>query len=289
MARDVGACLVCGRPIVYYESARKMECVMCHGVFDSHAGCEDGHYVCDECHAKRGIQVIMEGCKKSMERNPIAIMQELMEDPYIYMHGPEHHVMVGAALLTAYKNCGGFEGGASVRKGKLAGKGPDTLEREPAGKEQDILEQEREPDREETGESARIQEAFYKALEEMKARGSEYPGGACGLWGCCGAAVSTGIFMSIITKATPLTGNSWRLSNQMTSRALGAVAALGGPRCCKRDSFTAAKEAVEFVREELGVKMELPQKIECGFSSENQQCLKKHCPYYKAMQDTEAL
>ena len=46
------------------------------------------------------------------------------------------------------------------------------------------------------------------ALHEMKERGSEYPGGACGLWGCCGAAVSTGMFMSIITKATPLTGLS---------------------------------------------------------------------------------
>lgn len=234
MTRKEGACLVCGKPIVYYESARKMECVMCHGEFESHASCEDGHYVCDECHARRGIEVIMEGCAKSKEKDPIAIMQKLMEDPYIYMHGPEHHVMVGAALLTAYKNCKGFES----------------------------------------------EEAFLKALEEMKARGSEYPGGACGLWGCCGAAVSTGIFMSIITKATPLTGNSWKLSNQMTSRALGAIADLGGPRCCKRDSFTAAKEAVEFVKEKLGVEMELPRRIECGFSAENQQCLKKHCPYY---------
>lgn len=146
--------------------------------------------------------------------------------------------MVGAALLTAYKNCGGYE----ERGGR---------------------------------------EAFEKALEEMRARGSEYPGGACGLWGCCGAAVSTGIFMSIITKATPLTGNSWRLSNEMTSRALGAVARLGGPRCCKRDSFTAAKEAAGFVKEKLGVEMELPEEITCGFSEENQQCLKKHCPYYK--------
>lgn len=34
-------------------------------------------------------------------------MMEIMEDPYIYMHGPEHHILVGAALLTAYKNCGG--------------------------------------------------------------------------------------------------------------------------------------------------------------------------------------
>ncbi len=180
----------------------------------------------------------MEGCRTSTEKNPLAIMQELMENSYIYMHGPEHHVMVGAALLTAYKNCGGYE----ERGGR---------------------------------------EAFEEALEEMRARGSEYPGGACGLWGCCGAAVSTGIFMSIITKATPLTGNSWRLSNEMTSRALGAVARLGGPRCCKRDSFTAAKEAARFVKEKLGVEMELPEEITCGFSEENQQCLKKHCPYYK--------
>ena len=27
--------------------------------------------------------------------------------PFCHMHGPEHHVMVGAALLTAYKNAGG--------------------------------------------------------------------------------------------------------------------------------------------------------------------------------------
>lgn len=80
---------------------------MCHKRFESHASCEDGHYICDACHAKKGIQVIMEGCAKSTSRNPIAIRQELMMNPYIYMHGPEHHVMVGAALLTAYRNSGG--------------------------------------------------------------------------------------------------------------------------------------------------------------------------------------
>lgn len=232
MTRGEGACLICGKPLVYFEHAKEMECSMCHGTFESYASCEDGHFVCDECHAKRGIEVIMNGCRKSQSRNPIEIMQILMMDPYIYMHGPEHHVMVGAALLTAYHNCGG-----------------------------DV--------------------AYEDALEEMKKRGSEYPGGACGMWGCCGAAVSAGIFMSIITKANPLTGTSWRYSNQMTSRALGAIARLGGPRCCKRDSFTAAKEAVAFVKESLGIEMELPERIQCDFSQENQQCLKRHCPYYK--------
>ena len=45
IARGEGACLVCGKPIVYYEKAQEMECVMCHKRFESHASCEDGHYI----------------------------------------------------------------------------------------------------------------------------------------------------------------------------------------------------------------------------------------------------
>lgn len=242
MVREEGACLVCGKPIIYYEKAESMECVMCHREFESHASCTDKHYVCDECHAKKGIRIIMEGLRNNPSRNPIVMMQDLMANPYIYMHGPEHHVLVGAVLLAAYKNCGGYQG----KGGQLE---------------------------------------FEKALEEMKERGSEYPGGACGIWGCCGAAVSAGIFMSIITKATPLSGKSWRLSNLMTSRALAAIAELGGPRCCKRDSFTAVKEAVVFMKENFAIEMELPEKINCDYSKENAQCLKKYCPYYRKGQD----
>ena len=239
--RGEGACLVCGRPIVYYEKARQMECVMCHRQFESHAGCEDGHYVCDECHGAKGIEVILEGCKKCTSKNPVEIMQELMEDPYIYMHGPEHHVMVGAALITAYYNSGGFAGD-------------------------------------------RAREDYESALEEMKSRGSEYPGGSCGLWGCCGAAVCAGMFMSIVTKATPLTGKSWGLSNRMTAEALKAIGELGGPRCCKRNSFTAAAAAVKYTAENLGIEMELPEKIQCEFSGENRECLRKRCPYHGSFQ-----
>ena len=231
MDRREGACLMCGRELVYYDKARKMKCSVCGQSFESHASCEEGHFVCDGCHAEKGIAAIMEGCQTTTSRSPIAVMQELMENPFIYMHGPEHHVMAGAALLAAYHNCGG-----------------------------DI--------------------DISQALEEMRSRGSEVPGGVCGMWGCCGAAVSTGIFMSIITKATPLTGRSWQMSNRMTSRALAAIADLGGPRCCKRDCFTAVKEAVAVVREETGIEMELPERIVCTFSKENRQCLRQKCPYH---------
>lgn len=226
-----GACLICGADLVYFQEAKEMTCVFCGKRELNHASCKDGHYVCDACHARKGIEAVMRECRTTKSRNPIEIMQKIMADPYIYMHGPEHHVMAGAALLAAYHNSGG---------------------------EVDL----------------------DWALAEMKERGGQVPGGVCGFWGCCGAGVSTGIYMSIITKATPLSGKSWGLSNRMTSRALNAIGEIGGPRCCKRDTFTAVKEAVQMTKEELGIEMELPEKIECGFHVENQQCLRGKCPYH---------
>lgn len=230
MTRGEGACLICGKPLVYYEKAQEMECAICHKKFESYASCEDRHYVCDVCHAAKGLEAIKKGCLDMDSKNPIAILQTLMEDPYIYMHGPEHHVMVGAAILTAYKNSGG-----------------------------DI--------------------ELWEALSEMQARGEKYPGGSCGFWGACGAAVSCGMAMSIITKATPLTGKSWALCNQTTAKCLEAIAALGGPRCCKRNSFTAARVTAKLIQENLNIRLELPDRIRCTYFTENKQCLKKHCPY----------
>ena len=230
--RNRGACLVCGENLTYYPQAVEMECVFCGKKELSHASCEKGHYVCDACHAKKGIEVIMEICQKTNSKNPVEIARKIMEDPYIYMHGPEHHVMVGAVLLTAYRNSGG-----------------------------DI--------------------DLKEALEEMKERGSQIPGGVCGFWGCCGAGVSTGIYMSIVTGATPLAGRSWGLANRTTAKALEAIGELGGPRCCKRDTFTAIRKAAEMTAKELGIEMDCPAEIVCAFSEENQQCLKKACPYHR--------
>lgn len=237
MSDKKGSCLLCGKPLVYFDAARKAECVFCHGVFETNALCVDGHYVCDRCHAEKGTDAIMRRCLESRSDNPAEILFGIMEDPFIYMHGPEHHIMVGAALLTAWKNAGG--------EGELK-----------------------------------------SMLEEMKRRGSRYPGGSCGFWGCCGAAVSAGMFFSIITKTTPLSEASWGQGNMLTSMALGEIAKTGGPRCCKRNSFSAVKTAVKFVNETLGVSMKLPDKIVCRFSSNNKECLGSRCPYNKNHTET---
>lgn len=117
------------------------------------------------------------------------------------------------------------------------------------------------------------------ALVEMQTRGRKVPGGACGFWGACGAGISAGMFVSIATGSSPLSGEAWGLSNRMTSAALGEIGKIGGPRCCKRDSYLAITAAVSFAREKLGVTMELG-KIVCVHSAMNNQCIGVRCPFF---------
>ena len=222
-------CLICGKPLEYLPSAIEMECAVCHQKEHSAARCTAGHYVCNACHM-RGMDAMMGACLRHTSRNPMTILRTLMALPFCHMHGPEHHTLVGAALLTAYKNSGG---------------------------EIDLS----------------------HALKEMYARGQKVPGGACGYWGACGAAISSGMFVSIVTGATPLGGRKWGLCNLMTSSSLQAIGDVGGPRCCKRNSALAITQAVRFAKEYLGVEMEL-EPITCVHSAQNNQCIGKRCPFY---------
>ena len=45
-------------------------------------------------------------CLQMKDTNPVRIARILMKDPLINMHGPEHHILDGAALLTAMHSAG---------------------------------------------------------------------------------------------------------------------------------------------------------------------------------------
>lgn len=224
-------CLICKAPLEYLETDIFMECTICHKKESSKTRCIHGHYVCNECHTQ-GLDSIIELCLNETSKDPCAIIEKMMDMPFCHMHGPEHHVMVGSALLTAYKNAGG------------------AIE-------------------------------LHSSLVEMLNRGKSVPGGACGFWGACGAGISTGMFISIISKSTPLENEPFALSHQMTSASLGRIGDIGGPRCCKRDSFLSILSAVDFVKEHFGVEMEKTHVI-CRYSSQNNQCIGKRCPFSKA-------
>jgi len=140
-----------------------------------------------------------------------------MAQPFIYLHGPEHHTLVGAVLLTACKNAG-------------------------------------------------LDFSLAESLAEMEQRGKKIPRGVCGFNGCLGA--------------TPLSGKDWGLCNLLTGKCLERIGILGGPRCCKRDSFTAILTAVDFLEEYLGIQLETNEKVVCSFSKENKECIHKKCPYF---------
>ena len=224
-------CLICKAPLEYLESDRLMECAICHKKENSKTRCVHGHYVCNECHTK-GLDAIIGLCEEETSKNPIEIIEKMMRMHFCHMHGPEHHVMVGAALLTAYHNAGG-----------------------------DI--------------------DLHDALTEIMNRGKAVPGGACGFWGACGAGISSGMFVSVISKSTPLANEPFALSHQMTAKSLGKIGEIGGPRCCKRDSFLSILAAIDFVKEHFGIKME-KQDVVCRYSSQNNQCIGKRCPFSAA-------
>ena len=208
-----------------------MRCEICGKSFEGHAVCENGHYVCDACHASPAEGVVRSVVLNSSSKNPVDIADEIMASSFVHMHGPEHHFIVGASLLCAYSNT---YGGVDLEN----------------------------------------------ALNAVISRGKKVPGGFCGMAGCCGAAVSAGIFLSVILKATPMSKEEWALSNRMTSRCLEAVSRLGGPRCCKRDSYTTILAAAEFLREELGKPLGVSDEILCSHFGDNAECLKVECPYF---------
>ena len=174
---------------------------------------------------------IANACLQEKSKNPIEIFKNIANQDFVRIHGPEHHILDGAALLTGFYNAGG------------------NIDLE-------------------------------KSLEEIIKRGSQMPGATCGLWGVCGAVSSIGAALSIIDGTGPLSQDSWGCHMKYTSKALGALAEVGGPRCCKRDAFLSIREAVAFISVNYNVVLEQSE-IKCSFSDRNKQCIKTRCPFYK--------
>ena len=67
--------LLCGIGII--EKDEMMECVLCHKKELSKTRCEQGHYVCNECHTK-GMDAIIEICLSETSKNPVEIIKRMM-------------------------------------------------------------------------------------------------------------------------------------------------------------------------------------------------------------------
>lgn len=180
-------CLICQAPLEYLETETLMECACCHRQEMSQTRCINGHYACNECHTK-GMDAVIGYCLNGISKNPVEILDHMMNLPFCHMHGPKHHTLVGAAL-------------------------------------------------------------------------------------------STGMCMSILSGATPLTQASWGQSNLMTARSLLKIGEVGGPRCSKRNSYLSIQAAASYIQETKGVTLEM-KPIVCHRSDSNNQCIGKRCPFH---------
>jgi hypothetical protein len=117
------------------------------------------------------------------------------------------------------------------------------------------------------------------AVEKALERGSKVPGGWCGFYGVCGAAIGVGTAVSVLTGATPLTGKARTLANEATIFALERMLD-GGPRCCKRASRTAIEAAVEFLKTRMDIHLNIDEKVKCRYTDRNRECIKEACSYY---------
>ena len=52
-------------------------------------------------------ELILKDIRKETGVNPVRIFKNIASNEYVAMHGPEHHILDGAAILVAYKNAGG--------------------------------------------------------------------------------------------------------------------------------------------------------------------------------------
>jgi hypothetical protein len=118
-----------------------------------------------------------------------------------------------------------------------------------------------------------------RLLAEARRRSEPVGGGFCGFQGACGAGVGAGIFVSLVTGATPLAREPWALANAATARALDVLARVGGPRCCKRTTGLVLLTAVRFAHERLGVRLTAGA-APCEHADRNAECIEGRCPFY---------
>ena len=226
-------CAFCGKELQYLDKSEELRCVYCNGVFATQAKCADNHFVCDACHSMSANDLIERFTIASAAVDPLDMAITLMKSPSVKMHGPEHHFLVPAVLLSAYYNA--------------------------------------------TGRATEKEEKIKKARQ----RAEHVLGGFCGFYGNCGAAVGTGIFVSVMTDATPLSKEEWKLSNLMCAASLHTIAESGGPRCCKRDSYLAIDEARSFVKDRFQVEMGAGTNgLRCEFHHLNKECKREECRFY---------
>ncbi len=112
-------------------------------------------------------------------------------------------------------------------------------------------------------------------------RGAQIPGGACGFWGACGAAIGAGIAASTILAATPLTPSPRQKAQEFSAGILSKISSYKGGRCCQRETWLALTETARLSEEMFSVSLIANEALECDQYLKNKECIRAACPLWK--------
>jgi hypothetical protein len=104
---ELSTCILCGEELLKLKESDTLRCDFCGKVNSISNQCTNGHSICDECLALPVNEFIKQSCLKYKGTDPIELAVSIMNSPLIRMHGPEHHFIVPAVLLTATYNLQG--------------------------------------------------------------------------------------------------------------------------------------------------------------------------------------
>jgi hypothetical protein len=117
-------------------------------------------------------------------------------------------------------------------------------------------------------------------IAEALSRGRDFKGGSCGLYGVCGAAAGAGIAYSVLSRATSMKGRERSGANEIAGKALIAISANVGPRCCKREAVTTIQSFAQSTPYFEDVQI---TDYVCSQSAQNRDCIGTACPFFQAV------
>ncbi|MCI5129144.1 MAG: hypothetical protein D3907_11735 [Candidatus Electrothrix sp. AUS3] len=112
-------------------------------------------------------------------------------------------------------------------------------------------------------------------------RGSKIPGGSCGFWGCCGAAVGAGIAAALILESTPLKAGERQQALTVTAEILIEISRIKGGRCCQRETWVALTYISQHAERFFGRNLPIKTVLHCQQYEKNQECVYTSCPLWK--------
>lgn len=97
----------CGEELKRIENTMH-DCTICGKYTHVVYACTNGHSMCAECVEPHIRSRVKEICKASESKDPRSILDSLLSDDLISERALRYHLIIGPALVTAYRNSGGM-------------------------------------------------------------------------------------------------------------------------------------------------------------------------------------